>query len=46
LYRTPAATSATSKRIVRAALSEIVVRVEAEHINILHWQGIELTIPR
>jgi DNA invertase Pin-like site-specific DNA recombinase len=36
----PAATSATRKRIVRAALSEIVVRVEAEHIEmILHWQG-------
>jgi DNA invertase Pin-like site-specific DNA recombinase len=36
----PAATSATRKRIVRAALSEIVVHVEAEHIEmILHWQG-------
>ena len=36
----PAATSATRKRIMRAALSEIVVRVEAEHIEmILHWQG-------
>ena len=36
----PAATSATRKRIVRTALSEIVVRVEAEHIEmILHWQG-------
>jgi DNA invertase Pin-like site-specific DNA recombinase len=36
----PAATSATRKRIVRAALSEIVVRVESEHIEmILHWQG-------
>jgi DNA invertase Pin-like site-specific DNA recombinase len=36
----PAATSVTRKRIVRAALSEIVVRVEAEHIEmILHWQG-------
>jgi len=36
----PAATSATRKRIVRAALSEIVVRVEAEHIEmILHWHG-------
>jgi DNA invertase Pin-like site-specific DNA recombinase len=36
----PAATSATRKRIVRAALSEIVVRVEDEHIEmILHWQG-------
>jgi DNA invertase Pin-like site-specific DNA recombinase len=36
----PAATSATRKRIVRAALSEIVVRVEAEQLEIvLHWQG-------
>src|SRR5208282_5540601 len=36
----PAATSATRKRIVRAALSEIVVRVDAEDIEmILHWQG-------
>jgi DNA invertase Pin-like site-specific DNA recombinase len=36
----PAATSATRKRIVRAALSEIVVRVETGHIEmILHWQG-------
>jgi hypothetical protein len=35
----PAATSATRKRIVRAALSEIVVRVEAGYIEmILHWQ--------
>ena len=36
----PAAASATRKRIMGAALSEIVVRVEAEHIEIvLHWQG-------
>jgi hypothetical protein len=36
----PAATSATRKRILRTALSEIVVRVEAENIEmILHWQG-------
>jgi hypothetical protein len=36
----PAATSATRKRIMRAALSEIVVRVEVEHIEmVLHWQG-------
>ena len=36
----PAATSATRKRIVRAALNEIVVRVEAGYIEmILHWQG-------
>jgi DNA invertase Pin-like site-specific DNA recombinase len=36
----PAATSATRKRIVRAALSEIIARVEAGYIEmILHWQG-------
>jgi DNA invertase Pin-like site-specific DNA recombinase len=36
----PAATSATRKRILRAALHEIIVRVEEDHINmILHWQG-------
>jgi hypothetical protein len=36
----PAATSATRKRILRTALSEIVVRVEADNIEmILHWQG-------
>ena len=36
----PAAMSAKRKRILRAALSEIVVRVEAKHIEmILHWQG-------
>jgi DNA invertase Pin-like site-specific DNA recombinase len=36
----PAATSATRKRILRTALSEIVVRVEADSIEmILHWQG-------
>jgi hypothetical protein len=34
----PAATSATRKRIVRAAVSEIVVRIEAEHIE-MNWQG-------
>jgi hypothetical protein len=35
----PAATSATRKRILRAALNEIV-SVEAEHIEmVLHWQG-------
>jgi hypothetical protein len=40
-----AATVATRKRIVRAALSEIVVRVEAEHIEmILHWQGGDHTV--
>ena len=36
----PAATSATRKRILRAALNEIVARVEAEHIEmVLHWQA-------
>lgn len=36
----PAATSATRKRILRTALSEIVVRVEADNIEmVLHWQG-------
>jgi hypothetical protein len=36
----PAATSATRKRIVRAVINEIVVRIDVEHIEIvLHWQG-------
>ncbi|MGA8769827.1 MAG: zinc ribbon domain-containing protein, partial [Rhodomicrobium sp.] len=36
----PAATSATRKRIVRAALSEIIVRIEGGFIEmVLHWQG-------
>jgi DNA invertase Pin-like site-specific DNA recombinase len=36
----PAATSATRKRIVRAALSEIVVRIDGGFIEmILHWRG-------
>jgi DNA invertase Pin-like site-specific DNA recombinase len=36
----PAATSATRKRIVRAALSEIIVRTEGGFIEmVLHWQG-------
>jgi DNA invertase Pin-like site-specific DNA recombinase len=36
----PAATAATRKRILRAALREIVVRVEDDHIEmVLHWQG-------
>ncbi len=36
----PAATSATRKRILRAALHEIIARVEGDHIEmILHWQG-------
>jgi DNA invertase Pin-like site-specific DNA recombinase len=36
----PAATSATRKRIIRAALNEIVVRLEGGFIEmVLHWQG-------
>jgi hypothetical protein len=36
----PAVTSATRKRILRAALHEIIVRVEDDHIGmVLHWQG-------
>jgi hypothetical protein len=36
----PAATTATRKRIVRAVLNEIVVRVDDGHIDLLlHWQG-------
>jgi DNA invertase Pin-like site-specific DNA recombinase len=36
----PAATSSTRKRILRAALHEIIVRVEDDHIGmVLHWQG-------
>jgi DNA invertase Pin-like site-specific DNA recombinase len=36
----PAATAATRKRILRAALNEIVVRKEGSVINmVLHWQG-------
>jgi len=36
----PVATAATRKRILRAALNEIVVRVEGGFIEmILHWQG-------
>jgi excisionase family DNA binding protein len=36
----PAATSATRKRILRAALHEIIVRVDEDHISmVLHWQG-------
>ena len=36
----PAATAATRKRILRAALHEIVVRIEGDFIEmILHWQG-------
>ena len=36
----PAATAATRKRILRAALQEIVVRIEGGFIQmVLHWQG-------
>src|SRR5436309_2313767 len=36
----PAATAATRKRILRAALYEIVVRIEGSLIEmVLHWQG-------
>ncbi len=36
----PAATAATRKRILRAALHEIVVRIEGDHVEmIVHWQG-------
>src|ERR1700751_251701 len=36
----PAATAATSKRIIRAALMEIVVRRDGAIIHaVLHWQG-------
>ena len=36
----PAATTSTRKRIVRAVLNEIVVRVEDGYIDlVLHWQG-------
>jgi excisionase family DNA binding protein len=36
----PAATTATRKRIVRAVLHELVVRLEDGHIVlVLHWQG-------
>jgi DNA invertase Pin-like site-specific DNA recombinase len=36
----PAATTATRKRIVRAVLHELVVRLEEGHVMlVLHWQG-------
>jgi excisionase family DNA binding protein len=36
----PAATTATRKRIVRAVLHELVVRIEDAHVAlVLHWQG-------
>ena len=39
-WRHPAATTATRKRIVRAVLNEIVVRIDDGYIDlVLHWQG-------
>lgn len=36
----PNATTATCKRIIRAVLHEIVVRIEDQHVVlVLHWQG-------
>ena len=36
----PSATAATRKRIIRAVLNEIVVRIEEDQIQLLlHWQG-------
>jgi hypothetical protein len=36
----PAATTATRKRIIRAVLNEIVVRIEDGYVDLLlHWQG-------
>jgi hypothetical protein len=41
----PAATAAIRKRIVRAALNEIVARVESGFIEmVLHWQGGDHTV--
>ncbi len=46
----PSATAQTRKRIVRAILEEIVVKLAAEHIELLlHWRGgdhTRLTVPR
>ena len=42
----PAATMATRKRIVRAVLHEIVVRIEPGFVNmVLHWRGGDHTAP-
>jgi len=36
----PAATTATRKRIIRAVLNEIVVRIEDGYVDlVMHWQG-------
>ena len=46
----PGATAQTRKRIVRAVIEEIVVKLAAEHIELLlHWRGgdhTRLTVPR
>ena len=46
----PSATAQTRKRIVRAVIEEIVVKLAAEHIELLlHWRGgdhTRLTVPR
>ena len=46
----PGATAQTRKRIVRAVLEEIVVKLAAEHIELLlHWRGgdhTHLSVPR
>ena len=46
----PGATAQTRKRIVRAVLEEIVVKLAVEHIELLlHWRGgdhTRLTVPR
>ena len=40
LWNHPAASNETRKRILRAVLKEIVVRVEADRLRlVLHWQG-------
>jgi hypothetical protein len=48
VWRHPNATAVTCKRITRAVLREIVVRVEKDEIRLaLHWQGgdhTELTV--
>ena len=44
-WRHPAATSVTRKRILRAALNEIIVRKDGGSIDmILHWQGGDHTV--
>jgi excisionase family DNA binding protein len=49
-WRSPAATSATRKRIVRTLIDEIVVRVENDSLHaVIRWQGgnhTALTVPK